>query len=198
MLARGALRRLAAEVPKQAAHDLPKLASLVQAARAGYALPLRTLSHAPQLQIRSYATKEPTTTVKKAVKAKAAAGKSVKKTTTTRKSVAKKPAAKKPAKKAAPKKAKKKAAPKKPGRKPKELTDDQKAKKAIADLRKLALVEPVSYKALTAFQVYVQETAKGVDKTPGKHELGAFSKGWKDITPAQLEVCYFTVFITTY
>ena len=97
MLARGALCRLAAEVPKQATHDLPKLATLVQTARSSYALPVRTLSHAAQLQVRSYATTKAATdstdTVKKAVKAKAAAGKSVKKTTAAKKAPAKKKAA---------------------------------------------------------------------------------------------------------
>lgn len=181
-------------MPKQAAHDLPKLASLVQAARAGYALPLRTLSHASQLQTRSYATQEPSATVTKAVKTKAAAGKSVKKTTAAKK----KPAAKKPAKKAAPKKAKKKPAPKKPARKPKKvLTEEEKEKKVISNLRKLALREPVSRRALSAYLVFVQESAKDVEKGQ-KVDLAATTKRWKDITPAEHEVRSFTVSPTTY
>ncbi|KAJ4986633.1 HMG box protein [Stagonosporopsis vannaccii] len=181
MLARGALCRLAAEVPKQATHDLPKLASLVQATRASYALPLRTLSHVSQPQIRSYATKEPTTTVKKAVKAKAATGKSVKKT-----AAAKKPAAKK--KKAAPKKAKKKAAPKKAARKPKKvLTDEEKEKKTINNLRKLALREPFVRKPLSAYTVFIQEAAKVTERSGPKSDLTDLTKGWKDITPAEHE-----------
>ncbi|KAJ8114021.1 hypothetical protein OPT61_g3998 [Boeremia exigua] len=140
MLARGALCRLAADVPKQATYNLPKLATIVQTARAGYALPLRTLSHVSQLQRRSYATKDSTATVKKAVKAKAAADKPVKKTATAKKPAAKKAAAKK----AAPKKVKKKAAPKKkPTKKPKKvLTDEEKEKKVITKLKALALTEP--------------------------------------------------------
>ena len=188
MLARGALCRLAAEVPKQATHDLPKLALLVQTARSGVALPLRALSHASQLQMRSYATtkaaKEPTATVKKAVKAKAAAGKSVKKTTTTKKAVAKKTATKK----AAPKKAKKKAAPKKAVRKVKKvLTPEEKEKNVISRLRTLALKEPVTRKSVTAFNVYVGENLKG-SKDQAKPDLGKQATEWRNITPAEHEV----------
>ncbi|KAF2632162.1 hypothetical protein BU25DRAFT_406687 [Macroventuria anomochaeta] len=177
MLARGALCRLAAEVPKQATHDLPKLATLVHTARTGYALPLRTLSHVSQIQIRSYVTtkaaKEPTETVKKAVKAKAAAGKSVKKTTTT--------------KKAAPKKAKKEAAPKKPVKKAKKvLTDEEKEKKVISRLRELALREPVSRNSLSAFNVYLAESLKGLKKQ-ARDELGENATAWKNITPTEHE-----------
>lgn len=179
MLARGALRRLAAEVPKQATHDLPKLTALVQSARTGYALPLRILSHASQLRRRSYATKEPTDTVKKAVKTKAAAGKSVKKTTT-----AKTPAAKKAAKKAP-----KKAAPKKkPARKPKKvLTDEEKEKKYIDKLRQLALKEPVSRTSLSAFNVYIADTVKAREKDGQKTNLATIASGWKNVTPAEHE-----------
>lgn len=187
MLARGALCRLAAEVPKQATHDLPKLASLVQTARGGYALPVRTQSHVPQLQVRSYATKEPTETVKKAVKAKAAARKSVKKTTTPKTAATKK---------AAPKKAKKKAAPKKPVKKParkakKVLTDEEKEKKVISRLRELALKEPIGRNQLSAFNVYLAESLKGLKKQ-GRAELSENASNWKNITPAEHEVLSFT------
>ncbi|KAL1604566.1 hypothetical protein SLS59_003761 [Nothophoma quercina] len=183
MLARGALCRLAAEVPKQATHDLSKLTTLVQTARSGFALPIRTLSHAAQLQVRSYATTKAATdstgTVKKAVKTKAAAGKSVKKTTTTKKAPAKK--------KAAPKKAKKKAAPKKPARKPKKvLTDEEKEKKALTQLRKLALKEPVSRNQLSAFNVYLAEKVKESDQK-STETLAAVAKTYKDITAAERE-----------
>lgn len=186
MLARGALCRLAAEVPKQATHDVPKLATLVQTARNGFALPLRTLSHVSQLQVRAYATTKaattPTATVKKAVKAKAAAGKSVKRTTTAKKAAPKK---------AAPKKAKKEAAPKKPvvkkAKKPKkELTPEQELKTAITKLRVLALKEPVSRRGVTAFNVYIAENLKGTTGITDK--IGSDAKGFKDITPAEREV----------
>lgn len=184
MLARGALCRLAAEVPKQATHDLPKLASLVQTARAGASLPIRTLSRLTQLQVRTYATE----TVKKAVKAKAAAGKSVKKTTT-----AKKPAAEKATKKATPKKTKKTkkkaAAPKKKtrSRRKKPLTDSEKLNKSIAELRKLALRAPVSRRGVTAFNVYV---AENVNKSAGSTSatLPSVAATFKDIVPAEREV----------
>ncbi|KAF3000154.1 hypothetical protein E8E13_005466 [Curvularia kusanoi] len=182
MLARGALCRWAAEVPKQATHDLPKLASLVQTAGTGVSLPIRTLSRLAQLQVRTYATE----TVKKAVKAKAAAGESVKKTTT-----AKKPAAKKATKKAAPKKTKKKAAaPKKKKRttsRPKKpLTDSEKLNKSIAQLRALALRAPVARRGLSAFNVYV---AENVDKNAGSASaaMPSVAAAFKDITPAERE-----------
>ena len=182
MLARCALCRFAAEAPKQATHDLPKLATLVQTARNGFSLPLRTLAHVSQLQTRSYATtkaaKDPTAPVKKAVKAKAAAGKKVTKTTTTKKVAAKKPAAKKP---------KKKAAPKKPVKKPRKvLTDEEKQKAQITQLRKTALKEPVTRYRLSAFQVYVAENSKG--RTGSRPSFTEIVKAFKDITPAEREV----------
>ncbi|KAF3049870.1 hypothetical protein E8E11_010228 [Didymella keratinophila] len=179
MLARGALCRLAAEVPKQATHDLPKLATLIQTARSGFSLPSRTLAHVSQLQTRSYATtkaaKDPAAPVKKAIKAKAAAGKKVTKTTTTKKVAARKP-----------KKTAKKATPKKPVKKPKKvLTDEEKLKAQISQLRKTALKEPVTRHRLSAFQVYVAENAKGE-----KGSTATFTeivKAFKDITPAERE-----------
>ncbi|KAJ4354828.1 hypothetical protein N0V95_003513 [Ascochyta clinopodiicola] len=191
MLARGALNRLAAEVSKQATHDLPKLASLVQTARSGCTLPIRTLSHVSQLQTRSYATTKaattPTETVKKAVKAKAAAGKSVKKTTTAEKTSTTRKAASNT--KAAPKKAKKKAAPKKPAKKraPKKvLTPEEKEKLVIRKLKVLALKEPVSNYPVTAFNVYLSEGLKGTG-TGATAALSSKASAWKDITPAEHE-----------
>jgi hypothetical protein len=173
MLARGALCRLAAEVPKRATHDLPKLATLVQTARTDFSLPMS------QLQTRSYATtnaaKDPAALVKKAVKAKAAAGKKVTKTTTTKKVAA------------TPKKAKKKAAaPKKPVKKPKKvLTDEEKLKAQISQLRKTALKEPVSRHRLSAFHVYVSEKSKG---EKGSASFTDITKTFKEISPAEREV----------
>ncbi|KAF3043226.1 hypothetical protein E8E12_009383 [Didymella heteroderae] len=178
MLARGAFCRLAAEVPKQATHDLPKLATLVQTARSGFSLPTRSLAHVLQLQTRSYATakaaNDPAAPVKRAVKAKAAAGKKVTKTTTAKKVAAKKP-----------KKAKKKAAPKKPAKKRKKvLTDEEKLKAQISQLRKVALKEPVSRAKVSAFNVYIAENTKS---TKGHTALSEFSKSFKDISPAERE-----------
>jgi hypothetical protein len=178
MLARGALCRLAAEVPKQAAHELPKLATLVQTAHTGFSLPIRTLAHASQLQTRSYATtkaaKDPAAPVKKAVKAKAAAGKKVTKTATKKKVPAKKPA-----------KAKK-AAPKKPVKKPKKvLTDEEKLKAVISQLRKIALKQPVSSHKLSAFNVYIADKTKD---GKGQETLSKISKSFRDISPAEREV----------
>ena len=167
-------------MPKQATHDLPKLATLVQTARSGFALPIRTRSHVSQLQVRSYATTkavtDSTATVKKAVKAKAAAGESVKKTTAAKKAPTKK--------KAAPKKAKKKAAPKKAK---KVLTDEEKEKAAITKLRKLTLKEPVGRNQISAFNVYLAEKLKGVTQQTNK-ELSELAGGWKDMSPAEHEV----------
>ncbi|KAH6615077.1 hypothetical protein C7974DRAFT_403213 [Boeremia exigua] len=199
MLARGALCRLAAETPKQAAPSLPKLACLVQTARAGYALPIRTLLHASQLQVRSYATKDPAEPVKKAVKAKAAAGQSVTKTTSSKKpavkktaakkTTAKKTAAKKPAaKKAAPKKTKKKAVPKKPVKRAKKvLTAEEKEKALIRELKKLALREPVTRNPISAYNLFFAERVKTAHKEGGKPDFTDSTKSWAAITPAERE-----------
>jgi predicted lipid-binding transport protein (Tim44 family) len=201
MLARGALCRLAAGVPKQAAHDLPKLASLVQTARAGVSLPIRTLPRLAQLQARSYATE----TVKKAVKAKAAAGKSVAKTTTEKKKPAAKPATKKKTtattKKAAPKKTKKTkkkaAAPKrkaKMGRPAAVPTAEQKLTQDIANLRKVALLKgPVRRRALSAFNCYLRDNVAGTGGSgrslkESQATLGELAAKWKTISPAEHEV----------
>lgn len=185
MLARGTICRLVAEVPKQANHDLPKLASIVQTARSSYSLPIRTFSLASQLQVRSYATTQaatqPTETVKKAVKAKAAAGKSVKNTTTTKEIASKKVAPKKSNKKAVPKKPVKKNVPKK------ELTPEEKEKESIRKLRKLALKEPVSRYPVSAFNLFIADGLKGKGKG-AVEELSSQSSDWKNITPAEHEV----------
>jgi hypothetical protein len=194
MLARGALCRLAAGVPKQAAHDLPKLASLVQTARAGVSLPIRTLPRLAQLQARSYATE----TVKKAVKAKAAAGKSVAKTTTEKKKPAAKPATKKKTtattKKAAPKKTKKTKKKAKMGRPAAVPTAEQKLTQDIANLRKVALLKgPVRRRALSAFNCYLQDNVAGTGGSgrslkESQATLGELAAKWKTISPAEHEV----------
>ncbi|OSS45617.1 hypothetical protein B5807_09694 [Epicoccum nigrum] len=193
MLARGTLYRLAAEVPKQAAHDLPKLASLVQTARAGVSLPIRTLPPLAQLQARSYATE----TVKKAVKAKAAAGKSVAKTTTEKKKPVAKRATKKKTtatKKAAPKKTKKKAAaPKKKakmGRPARARSDEEKLKQEITKLRKLALPKaPVPRRALSAFNCYVADNMPGTGSSlkDAQATMTELAVKWKTVSPAEHE-----------
>jgi len=179
-------------VPKQAAHDLPKLASLVQTARAGVSLPIRTVPCLVQLQTRSYATE----TVKKAVKAKAAAGKSVAKTTTEKKKPAAKRATKKKTatatKKKAPKKTKKKAAaPKKKvkAKKPvRVLTEDEKLRQEITELRKLALKGPPRRRALSAFNCYLSDNVKAGGTTEGQRAaLAEISGNWKTISPAERE-----------
>jgi hypothetical protein len=190
MLARGALQRLAAEVPKQATHDLPKLASLVQTIRGARVLPIRTLSRVLQLQSsRSYATTtttastatKPTETAKKTVKAKAAAGKSVKKTATKKKAASKKAAPKKAKKKAAPKKA----APKK--RVKKQPTPEEKEARTITELRRIALKEPVSKNPVSAYNVYLGEHLKDAGGEP-RVQLAEAVARWKNIAPAEHEV----------
>ena len=188
MLARGALCRLAAGVPKQAAHDLPKLASLVQTARAGVSLPIRTLPRLVQLQTRSYATE----TVKKAVKAKAAAGKSVAKSTTGKKKPAAKRATKKKKTTTATTTKKKAAAPKKKvkTKKPvRERTDEEKLQQEIAELRKLVLKGPVRRRALSAFNCYLADngTAGGTVEE-SRASLARIGAQWKTISPAEREV----------
>lgn len=181
-------------MPKQAAHDLPKLASLVQTARAGVSLPIRTLPSLAQLQARSYATE----TVKKAVKAKAAAGESVAKTTTEKKKPAAKRATKKTTttttKKAAPKKAKKKkkaAAPKKKAktkRPVRERSDDEKLQQEIADLRKLVLRGPARRRALSAFNCYLSDNMKsGGSREESQALLVEVAAKWKTVSPAERE-----------
>ncbi|KAF1364817.1 hypothetical protein EJ07DRAFT_161798 [Lizonia empirigonia] len=179
MLARGALCRLAAEVPKQATHDVPTLASLVQTARTSYALPLRALPCLSQLQARAYATTKtattPTAAAKKAVKAKAAAGKSVRTTTTAKKAAPKK---------AAPKKAKKKAVVKKKAKKT--LTPEKQEKATLTKLRQLALKEPFGRGNISAYNAYLAGQLKGSGSGATKR-LADDAKKWLDITPAEHE-----------
>lgn len=207
MLVRGALCRLAGQTTP---HDLPQLAHLLQRTlvtrSAPYNAATRTLSHAYSAALqarRSYATTraiEPTATVKKAVKARAAKtpGSTTKvasatktrskaKTGTTAAS-AKKPAAKKAAPKKKKKAAVKKAAPRK--RVKKELNPEQKEKAKIAALRKKALQEPVSWKQVTGINAFVMEQTSGKKSGPSEVLEGfkAAVSAWPNLTPAEHEV----------
>lgn len=116
--------------------------------------------------------------MKKAVKANAAKKTTAKKATTTKKPAAKKTTAKKKKKPAA-----KKPAPKK--RVKKELTPEEKETAKIAALKKIALKAPTNPRSLTAFNVYLSEQ---VSKSGGQKKLGDSAKGYKDLTPAEVEV----------
>ncbi|KAF1944516.1 hypothetical protein EJ02DRAFT_452379 [Clathrospora elynae] len=197
MLARGALCRLAADVPKTP-HKLPQLARLVRGTLLGRnatAFPtIRAFSRACTAALharRSYATTaratKPTATVKKAVKAAAA----------------KKPAPKKkaaPAKKAAPKKtvkktaakqpAAKKAAPKKRARKV--VSPEDKEKAVIRELRVKALKAPVSNRPYSAFNAYVAEMCggpanKGTTLAASNKKVIDASSKFRTLAPAELE-----------
>ncbi|KAH9870470.1 hypothetical protein IAQ61_005945 [Plenodomus lingam] len=217
MLVRGsALCRLTADGSKTSPHHFPHLTRHLQSAlpmrnAANGSSTARNLWRARAISLnarRSMATTatavKPTETVKKAVKAKAAASPAPKtatkkagsttkaksaaaakkkKTTTTktRKAAAKKPAAKK----------KKKVAAKKPAAKKrvkKELTPEQKLKVEVAHLRKVALREPVTPSSLSAFNLYVaQNSHKAQDLPTAQERLTAVAKSFKDLSPAELE-----------
>ncbi|KAL1599562.1 hypothetical protein SLS60_007365 [Paraconiothyrium brasiliense] len=187
MLARGALCRLAADIPKTSTHDLPRISQLLRTtllARHGASQPtVGAIARAFRATIlesrRTYATQsatEPTARVKREVK-KAVAKKPAKKTTTT--------------KKAAPKKrstaAKKKAAPKKPAPKKKVLTAEEKEAAKIKELKKLALRAPKRAFG-SAWTAFVTESLKGSKDLPSAQglmkEAGA---KYKNLTPAERE-----------
>jgi outer membrane biosynthesis protein TonB len=201
MLVRGTLGRWAAA--KTSARDLPQLARFLHrtltARNAAHLPAARALTRAYRAVLgarRSYATTttatKPTATVKKAVKAQAAAKAVPKKTAATK--TAKKPATKttssKAKPKAAPKAKKKKAAPKKPAPKKrvkKVLTPEQQEKLKVRELRKRALREPVNPGIVSARNAYIGEKLKGIGgNAPTK--LGEAGKGFKELTPAELEV----------
>jgi branched-subunit amino acid aminotransferase/4-amino-4-deoxychorismate lyase len=191
-----------------AARDLPQLARFLHqtlAARNASTLPAaRALTRAYRAVLgarRSYATTtaatKPTATVKKAVKARAATKPAAKKTTATRANKTKPAtkAAKKPAKKAtsakAKPKAKKKAAPKKPAPKKrvkKVATLEEQEKAKIRALRQVALREPSSWRAVSAINAFVIERTKGQEGF-GSTGLVNAVKAFKDLTPAEREVC---------
>ncbi|KAH7080557.1 hypothetical protein BKA63DRAFT_246760 [Paraphoma chrysanthemicola] len=200
MLLQGALGRMT--VPNPAPRNLPQLARFLQRAllarNASSQPAVRALSRAYASALqgrRSYATTaaatKPTATVKRAVKAKAAkkAPSKTKATPRTTKA-AKKPASKTAASKAKPKpkKAKaKKPAPKK--RVKKVLTPEEKQKVLAKELRQIALKEPVTNTAVTAYQCYVAEATRGVAESGASatSRLVEASKKFKDLTPAELE-----------
>jgi outer membrane biosynthesis protein TonB len=205
MLARGTLGRCA--VATTSARDIPQLASFLHrilVTRKASGLPAalavgRAYRSALEAR-RCYATTttatKPTATVKKAVKAQAASKAPPKKTaaastkTKTAKKTAKKPAPKKTTK-AKPKTKAKKAAPKKPAPKKrvkKVLTDEQKAAARILELRKIALREPVTPGAVTAFNTYIADKFKSATSGDSKSKLTALSKAFKDLTPSEREV----------
>jgi hypothetical protein len=190
----GALCRLAADVPRASPHDMPQLArhlgrallarNIAESSTAGAFS--RAFAYALYSR-RSYATTtratEPTATVKKAVKT--ASKTPPKKTASATKTTAKKPAAKK-----AKKKATKKPAAKKPAKKrvKKVLTEEEKEKVKIRELRAKALKEPVSPRGVTAYNVFIAEYSSG--KGEGMHQnarITEATKEFKNLTPAQLE-----------
>jgi outer membrane biosynthesis protein TonB len=209
MLARGALCRLAAS--KTSAHDL-QLASFLQLAlvsRNVARLPaVRALSRAYTSALgarRAYATTtsatKPTATVKRAVKAKAAE-KTPPKTATRKKAAtatataaktARKPRAAaatkaklKPKPKA--KKAPKKAAPKK--RVKKVATPEEKEKAKITELRRKALREPVTSRALNAYSAFLGDRTRGKKAEAGTQisRVADLAQTWRALTPAEHEV----------
>ncbi|XP_014554617.1 hypothetical protein COCVIDRAFT_39489 [Bipolaris victoriae FI3] len=191
----GALCRLAADVPRASPHNVPQLARHLERVlvirSAAESSPARASSRA-YAYARSYATTtratKPTATVKKAVKA-AASEKTPpkKKKAAPAKTTAKKPAAKKTKKKPAAKKpAAKKAAPK---RVKKVLTEEEKEKAKIRELRAKALKEPVGQRPVSGYNVFVAELLKG--KPRGSETQTAkitnATKEFNNLSPAQLE-----------
>ena len=199
LLARGALCRIAADVPKTSPHDMPQLARSLRrtllARNATTAPAARALARAYISVLharRTYATTaratKSTATVKKAVKTAAAKKPAPKKKTTSVKKAApaKKPASKTVTRKTAAKKpAAKKAAPRKRVAK----TPEEKEKAKIRELRVKALKEPVTYGAITAYNVYVAEriNASGKGGNP-RDKVADAAGGFESLTSAELEV----------
>lgn len=189
MLARGALCRLAADVPTTSARDIPQLARLVQRTlhtRRAFAVPVLSRAYKNVLiqHGRSYATTtaetKPTKTVKKAVKAKAAA----------KKTPAKKPAA---AKKKAPVKKKAPAAKKKPAARKPALTPEQKLKAQIKDLKTKILTPPSTTRSLSARDVWTQDFYKSSgDSTLFFQGRAKLDEQFASLTPAEREVSFYS------
>ena len=196
MLARGLLRRLAADVPKTSTHDLSQLTRLIhRAAITRNATSIRSIcavSHAYKLSStihrRSYVTAKtkPTrakTTVKKTTATKKAAPK--KKTTAAKKTAAPKKKAK--AKTKAKTKAK---AVKKPlSEKALEKAAAKKARDVLNEFKKKALAEPKK-RPYTAWTVYTTENIKNAASNGQKALEGIkqLAQYYKDFTPAEREV----------
>ncbi|EUC50193.1 hypothetical protein COCMIDRAFT_82655 [Bipolaris oryzae ATCC 44560] len=190
----GALCRLAADVPRASPHNVPQLARHLERVlvirSAAESSPARA---SPRIYAyaRCYATTtratKPTATVKKAVKAAASEKTPPKKKAAPAKTTAKKPAAKKTKKPAAKKPAAKKAAPKRA--KKKVLTEEEKERAKIRQLRAKALKEPLSQRTLSAYNLFVAELTKG--KPSGSDtqvsKITSATKEFKNLSPAQLE-----------
>jgi hypothetical protein len=204
MLARGALCRLAADVPKTSTHDLPRISQLLRTslfARHGASQPtVGAIARAFRATIlqgrRAYATKsatEPTARVKKEVKKAVAAKKPAAKTTT-----AKKPAPKKPARKTA---LKKRPAPKKPAaKKPKKVrTAEEVQVEQIKALKKRALLRGVPKRPhASAWNAFASEALKGSKNIADSQTiLKETSVKYRNLTPAEREVCKTLLSSTT-
>ncbi|KAF2447857.1 hypothetical protein P171DRAFT_408364 [Karstenula rhodostoma CBS 690.94] len=192
MLARGALCRLAADVPKTSTHDLPRISQLLRTslfARHGASQPtVGAIARAFRATIlegrRAYATKsatEPTARVKREVK-KAVATKKTAKTTTATTAKAKTSDPKKPKKTAA-----KKDAPKK--RAKKVLTAEEKEAQTIRELKKKALLKDSPKRAhASAWQSFASEAlkaSKNIDDSQSLMKEAAVK--FKNLTPAERE-----------
>lgn len=193
MLARGALCRLAADLPKTSTHDLPRISQLLRTSlfvRHGAFQPtVGAIARAFRATIlegrRAYATKsatEPTARVKREVK-KAVATKKTANTT-----AAKKTAAKTTKTKAATRKKLRKNTLKK---KPKVLTADEKAAQAIKDLKKRALLKGSPKRSRSsAWQEFAGEalkSSKNLDESQLIMKEAAVK--YRNLTPAEREVC---------
>lgn len=190
----GALCRLAADVPRASPHNVPQLARHLERVlvirSAAESSPARASSRT-YAYARAYATTtratKPTATVKKAVKAAASEKTPPKKKAAPAKTTAKKPAAKKT------KTTKKKPAAKKPAAKKrvkKVLTEEEKEKAKIRELRAKALKEPITQRSLSAFHVFVSEFARGKPSSNNQQleKITNATKEFKALSPAQLEV----------
>ncbi|KAF1837207.1 hypothetical protein BDW02DRAFT_491779 [Decorospora gaudefroyi] len=191
MLARGALCRLAADVPKTSSR-LPQLGPLLRRAllaRHAATSPAARAYASALYARRAYATAtaratKPTATVKKAVKAAAAKKKPAaapkKKATTAKKAAStKKPVRKRAAKKPAAKKAA-----------PKKSTPEEKEKAKIRELRIKALKEPVTEHAVSAFNVFIADNLigkTGGSRADNKSRIAETARKFKDLTPAEHE-----------
>ncbi|KAF2653909.1 hypothetical protein K491DRAFT_717649 [Lophiostoma macrostomum CBS 122681] len=194
MLARGVLSRVAADVPKTSTHDLPQLAHLLRrtiSARNARSLPaLSALSRACNAVLadarRSYATAaratKPTRKVVKDVKKVAAKNEAAPK----KKAVAKKPKKKVVAKKAKPKK--KAAAKPKTGRPRKVLTEEEKEKQTIKELKQKALIKSPERPHYRALDILLKESMAGVkSRADGQETLKESVAKYKAFTPAERE-----------
>ncbi|KAL6708450.1 hypothetical protein ACN47E_002713 [Coniothyrium glycines] len=210
MLSQRALCRLAARGPKTSPHALPQLARALKrsllAHSASHSPAIRAISRAYTQALtarRSYATTtadatKPSATVKKAVKAQAAKKATPKKRATTngaaKKATANKAIAQKTPTKRTPTKkpaTRKKAAAKKPvtrKRAKKVLTAEEKAKAAIATLKKRALKPPVNRYTLSGLNAFIGERSAGKSSpVEVRVKLSAAAQAWHSLSPAERE-----------